>query len=153
MQQPNKKRRWIVVIFFLLLLAGIVLAIVFARETPDKKLYDKGEEESAQTGIVTIDNTVGLNKILLFEQYSVVYQTLDYYIRENISASFTRAEIVGEPVVNRDGTVSFVLKITNPNKQFEVIIERNVFDRIVIKIPSNNYTQTVLVYGSDSIGD
>lgn len=141
----SSKRRLIIlaVAFIILLLMGV---LVFRRpSTNHTKPTETSEVDIA--GTVIIDNTDRLSKILLSEQYAAVYEALATYIRDNINKSIEHATIISQPLVARDGSVSFTLITDKPETTFKVILDRSSkVGNITIRIPSHNYKKTLNVF-------
>jgi hypothetical protein len=128
----------------------VILGIGFLvnRNAPQPQSGPSSEKNEVElTGTIIIDNTDKLSAAMLSEQYSATYDALVNYIHERIDKKIEHAQIVGDPEVAGDGTISFKVKTDNPSKEFSVIVERKVFDKIVVKIPESNFSQTITIYG------
>lgn len=137
MSQKQKIFLAIVVIFSV---TALVFLLFTTRHRPPKSII--GEDSVT----VVIDNTDGLEKILLATQFGAVRQELADFIRAKIDKKIEYATIINQPNIKDNGDVVFQVKTGKPEKTFEVLLERKTFDTIDFTVASKNYHKTLRPY-------
>lgn len=141
-----RRRSLFIIVMFIAVLAPVFIYLIF--HSPQKSTRTQVVTEADTPGTVIIDNTDYLSSILLPEQYTALSNELASYIQTKVDSSSSHASIVGKPVIAGDGSISFTLKVDPSGKQLGVNVDRSQFDKITVKIPGDNYVNTVPIFPS-----
>lgn len=131
------------IIFFVGILGVLILSS--GKKVVDETTKTPPTENHDPVGIV-IDNTDKLRSLLLSDQYTSVMDQVIGYVESSVDAKAEHAYIVGEPKLERNGNVSFVVHVDGSNKEFDVLVDRTEFGFITVSIPGSGYKKRTKVY-------
>jgi hypothetical protein len=132
------------------LFVGLCLAIGFVLTRPPKHtVYTETSPKEAERGgprPIALLEGEKLGKLLLNEQYIAAKDALLNYAYSTYGKSTTTLSIVGEPVIQPDGTITAVINVDGTDKQFTIQLVRRSFDVMVFSVPANHYSKTISVF-------
>lgn len=147
MEEQERRKKTLLILVVVAMLLFVVGLILLARK-------DVEPETEGSTGIVQLDDRGKLQEMLFDVQYYAVQAGLSDYISSRISPDITSAEIVGAPTVPADGTISFKVRVTDPDKTFTVLLDRQThFDKIILSVEGTSYKKTLPVYEDTAPSD
>jgi hypothetical protein len=137
-----EKRRLLLIVGLPVLLIGLLVIslVVFNQsESPETT-------EVEGPGTVVVDNSDELRNTLLPDQYSSVLEEVIAFIRAKIDANAEHAVITDKLKIERNGSLSFVVKVDGPSQPFRVSLDRSKFDKITLRIPTHQHTKVLDIY-------
>lgn len=143
-QNSNFKK----IILVLIVVVVVIFGFIFVLSSRDNEQADKPQPTEVDVpGQLVIDNTDKLREVLLYSQYSKLISELTAYISEKVDQGADHAFIVGDVVIEKNGNLNFKVHVDGADKEFEVFVDRQNFDRIILLIPSSNYKKDIKIYG------
>lgn len=145
--KTSKKRiskKKLVGIGIVLLLVIVLVVAVLQRNTQTIS------KKNTVPQTLVIGGTDKMGSVLDARQYTAAYYGIIDYLSATGGTAKTTADIVNM-TVSLAG-VQLTIKTTNPQKQFVMVVDGSVWDRLTLTVPQDNYKSTVSVYGNDFPG-
>ena len=138
----------------ILIISGIIVFIAFCflviislgqkKVTYTETSPKEPERGSSASTLIVINNMGKLSDILLASQFTASQTVLNDYVN-SLSSKPTNATLK-EVSVRNDGILLCNIALDNPIRTLKVEINRSIFDKITVTIPTEKFTKTVVVY-------